>query len=181
MGVCSSCGATTKEGAAYCGQCGKPVVAASQAQASYTPVQAVGSEAQASYTPVQVPTPPPAGFAASQGLSSNAAAALAYLLGFVSGILFLLLEPYNHDRFVRFHAFQSIIYCVACIVFHIAWSVVTGILIHFAAFILLLSAPLHLLVSLGLFGYWLFLMFQAYQQKEYRIPLIGAIAARQVA
>ena len=53
--------------------------------------------------------------AASTGLQNNAVAALAYLGGLITGILFLVIDPYKTDRFVRFHSLQSIF-------FNIAWA-----------------------------------------------------------
>jgi len=164
MGVCSTCGATMNDGAAFCGNCGRP--AAVSGTANFTPV----------------PSPPPGttGLPNNPGLTSNAAGALAYVLGFITGILFLILEPYKKDRFVRFHALQSIFFSIACILVHIAWGIVWGILIEFSGALFFLSAPLHLLLSLAFFALWLFVMFQAYQQKEYRIPILGALAAKQI-
>lgn len=108
-------------------------------------------------------------------MTSNVAGALAYILGFITGIIFLLLEQYKNDRFVRFHAMQSIFYSVACIVFSIAWGIVFGILS-----LELLLFPLRALISLAMFGYWLYLMYQAYSNREYRIPFLGDLAAKQV-
>jgi uncharacterized membrane protein len=113
-------------------------------------------------------------------MTSNLAAALAYILGFITGVLFLVIEPYKRDPFVRFHAMQSILFSAAAIVFHIAWSIMVGILMHISPWIALATFPIRLLISLGLFGFWLFVMFQAYNQREFRIPIIGAIAAKQV-
>jgi len=120
------------------------------------------------------------GPAASSGLASNSAAALAYVLGLITGIVFLVLEPYKRDRFVRFHAMQSILFCGAAIVFSIAWSIVWGILFSISGSLIFIDVPLRLVISLGLFLFWLFVMYQAYSQREYRIPIIGAIAAKQV-
>ena len=64
----------------------------------------------------------------------NLAAALSYALGFITGILFLVLEPYKNNRFVRFHAIQSIIFSVACVAFSIVWSIIVGILVSIAGF-----------------------------------------------
>src|SRR5215470_12415845 len=50
------------------------------------------------------------------GLEENVAAALCYLLGVLTGILFLVLEPYNKNRTIRFHAFQAIFAWVAVVV-----------------------------------------------------------------
>ena len=87
----------------------------------------------------------------------------------ITGIVFLVLEPYKRDRFVRFHAMQSVLFCVAAFVFSIAWGIVVRI------------TPIGLVISLAFFLFWLFLMYQAYSQREYRIPFIGAIAAKQAA
>jgi uncharacterized membrane protein len=116
---------------------------------------------------------------AGTGLTPNIAGALAYSLGIITGILFLVLEPYRRDRFVRFHAMQSILYFVAAIAFSILWSIMIGILISISGWVALVALPIRLFISLGLFGLWLFLMFQAYNQREFRIPILGAIAAKQ--
>jgi len=116
---------------------------------------------------------------AGTGLTPNIAGALAYSLGIITGILFLVLEPYRRDRFVRFHAMQSILYFVAAVAFNILWSIMIGILMSISGWIALVALPVRLLISLGLFGLWLFLMFQAYNQREFRIPILGAIAAKQ--
>ncbi len=107
------------------------------------------------------------------------AAALSYSLGIITGILFLVLEPFSRDRFVRFHAMQSILYFVAAVVFHIAWSIGARILFHISGIFGLVLAPIHLLISLGLFCLWLFLMIQAYSGREFSIPILGAIAKKQ--
>ena len=61
--------------------------------------------------------------AANAGLQANAAGALAYLAGIITGILFLVIDPYKSDRFVRFHAFQSIFFNVAWIALWMAWMI----------------------------------------------------------
>ena len=161
MAFCANCGAALTDGAGFCASCGKQVGGAPQAAPSGSQVATV------------VPT-------ASSGLASNAAAALSYLLGLITGIIFLVLEPYKRDRFVRFHAMQSILFCAAAIVFSIAWSIVWGILFSISGSLIFIDVPLRLAISLALFLFWLFVMYQAYNQREYRIPIIGAIAAKQV-
>jgi uncharacterized membrane protein len=123
--------------------------------------------------------PPPAAAVPGTALTPNIAGALAYSLGIITGILFLVLEPYRRDRFVRFHAMQSILYFVAAVAFNILWSIMVGFLISISGWIALVALPIRLLISLVLFGLWLFLMFQAYSQREFRIPILGAIAAKQ--
>jgi uncharacterized membrane protein len=158
MAFCGTCGAALTQEVGFCSSCGKPIGTSVQ-----TPQAAA-----------------PAAAAAGTGLSANAAGALAYALGLITGIIFLVLEPYKKDRFVRFHAMQSILFCAACIVFSIAWTIVWGILLGVSVSLALVMMPLRLLISLAIFAFWIFLMYRAYQGQEYRIPLIGDIAAKQV-
>ena len=62
--------------------------------------------------------------AVGAGLTPNVAGALAYLVGAITGILFLVIDPFKTDRFVRFHAFQSIFFNLAWIGFWILWTIV---------------------------------------------------------
>ena len=101
------------------------------------------------------------------GPQSRPIAALTYLLGFVTGIIFLYLEPYDKDEFVRFHARQSIVFSIACFVLNIILSV----------FVAVMPGPLggivrvlQNLINLGLAIYWVYLMFKAYKGERYRIP-----------
>ncbi len=160
MAFCANCGAALNEGSGFCGNCGKAVGTANQA----------------------APAPPAAGAtaSASTGLSTNVAGALAYVLGLITGIVFLVIEPYKNDRFVRFHAMQSIFFSLFCIAFSIAWSIVWGILLSISWAFFWIDMPLRMVISLGFFVLWLYLMYQAYQQREYRIPWIGDLAAKQV-
>jgi len=154
MPFCSKCGAELPGGAAFCARCG------------------------AGATPGTV-SPPVTG---SSGLTPNVAAMLSYLLGFITGIVFLVLEPYRHDRFVRFHAFQSIFYSVAYLVVWIIYSrlLVLGLFSPYTfAFVIGLVSLIWILVSLAAFLFWLFLMFKAYNGEKFSIPFIGEIAAKQ--
>ena len=112
MAACAKCGATLAEGASFCGSCGTPVAAAGGPPAAAATPAAGGGTATA----------------ASTGLTSNVAAALSYVLGFITGIIFLVMEPYNKDKFVRFHAFQSIFFNAGLIAFWIVWSILAAIL-----------------------------------------------------
>lgn len=173
MAFCANCGAGLNQESGFCGSCGKPVGIAAQPAA--VPMQAVA--AAPAMQPVAVPSAP---VATSSGLTPNVAGALAYILGFITGIIFLVLEPYKHDRFVRFHAMQSILYSACGIVFRVGWGILVSALISVSAWMGLLLVPVGLVISLALFGFWIFLMYQAYSNREFRIPIIGAIAAKQV-
>ncbi|MGH7266390.1 MAG: DUF4870 domain-containing protein [Candidatus Rokuibacteriota bacterium] len=113
-------------------------------------------------------------------MTPNVAGLLAYILGFVTGILFLLIEPYKNDRFVRFHAFQSIFFNIAVVAFFIAWGIFSAVLVQITGGLLaLVLLPLSMLIYLGVFVYWIFLMYKAYNNERYTIPYIGEIAAKQ--
>jgi len=170
MAFCANCGSTLTDGAAFCAACGRSVGTAP------SPVAIAPPAGAAVATQPAVITAQPA----SGGLTSNVAGALAYILGFITGILFLVLEPYKHDRFVRFHAMQSILYSAAGIVFRIGWSILVGALVDLSGWMALVLVPIGLAISFGLFGFWIFLMYQAYSNREFRIPIIGAIAAKQL-
>ena len=102
----------------------------------------------------------------SLGIEANIAGLLSYLGGFVTGIIFFVLEKKN--RFVRFHALQSMLTFGALAVFQVA----VGFL-HFLSFIL----PL-----LGIAGFvlWVILMVKAYQGEMFKLPVVGDVAEQQL-
>ncbi|MCC6264902.1 MAG: hypothetical protein IT169_15095 [Bryobacterales bacterium] len=118
----------------------------------------------------------------SAGLQQNVAAALCYLVGVLSGIVFLVLQPYNKDRLIRFHAFQSIFLWVAVIVLGIGLSILS-IILGFIPMIGWIAGILMMLLSLvlwfGVFFVWLYLMYKAYNNERVVLPLIGPLAEKQ--
>jgi uncharacterized membrane protein len=123
---------------------------------------------------------PAAPTAAGTAMTSNVAGLLCYILGFITGIIFLVIEPYKNDKFVRFHAFQSIFFNVALIVFWIAYMIVASILGFVSLGLLAMVMGLvGLLISLAVLVYWIFLMYKAYNNEIYKIPFIGDLAAKQ--
>lgn len=106
------------------------------------------------------------------GKQTKPIAALTYLLGFVSGIIFLYLEPYNQDEFIRFHAKQSIGFSVAVFALWIVFSVFISILPRPLGTVL--NAILTL-IDIGLAVFWLILMYKAYNGERYRIPELADI------
>ena len=107
---------------------------------------------------------------AGAGLADNVAGALAYVT-IIPAIVFLVMEPFNKKRFVRFHAFQSIFYFVAWIVVDIALT--------FLGHIPFLGFMLWPLVGLALFVIWLVLILKAYQGQMFKLPVIGDMAEQQ--
>lgn len=99
------------------------------------------------------------------GLDKKTAGALSYVLGPVSGIIFLVLEK---DPFVRFHAMQSTILFVS--LFALQWVLVLTI-------ILALLSPL---VGILAFVLWLLCIYKAWQGEEWEVPVVGKIARNLV-
>jgi uncharacterized membrane protein len=102
-------------------------------------------------------------------IADNIASALCYLLLGVTGALLLFLEPYSHNRRVRFHAYQSIFVNLAIVVF---WMAISFIGKRLA----LLVSPVFMLFCLVL---WLLLMWSAWQNERLVLPLIGTMAEKQ--
>jgi uncharacterized membrane protein len=124
------------------------------------------------------PSQPPQSGPSGTGLAPNMAGALSYLFGFVTGIIFLVMEK---DRFVRFHAWQSILYSIAYVIIWIVINVILGAL-FFAdrtGLIGTLFGCLTPLLALAFFIIWLLLMYRAYQGQLWKLPVIGDMAEQQ--
>ena len=107
--------------------------------------------------------------ATSNSMSPNVMAALSYVVSPITGVLVYMMEKDN--KFVRFHAMQSILFGIATFV---AWTIAVATT---AIFIGVLLTPL---VSVGSFVLWLFLIFKAYNNEEWEIPYLGKIARDQI-
>ncbi|MGA3230878.1 MAG: DUF4870 domain-containing protein [Candidatus Binatus sp.] len=103
---------------------------------------------------------------------ANIFAALTYLLGFVTGLIFLYLEPYNQDEFVRFHARQSIGFSVAWFAIAVVFGVFIAVLPHGLGALLNFILTL---IDIALAVFWVFLMYKAYNGERYRIPELADI------
>src|SRR5260370_4876738 len=143
MAFCATCGAPVE--GQFCAECGSRVGAPPSAAARPT-MQASGT------------------------LADNVASALCYVLGLITGIIFLVLTPYNRNPAIRFHAFQSIFLNVACVVASIILNTILGIL-HLW--------ELEPLVSLAILAIFIFMVIMTYQGKKIVLPVIGPIAQQQ--
>ncbi len=146
MAFCSNCGTQIAEGT-VCSKC------AGAAPASTAPTAASTT--------------------AGTGLTDNMAGALAYVT-IIPAILFLVLEPFNKKRFIRFHAFQCIFFAVAWTVLWIALRIIVQIPILGWATVLLWP-----LVSLAGLIIWIILVMKAYQGQMFKLPVIGDLAEKQ--
>jgi uncharacterized membrane protein len=157
MAFCASCG--TQVDGKFCPKCGATIGAGGSA-----PSSASGP----SVAPVS-----------SAPMADNVAGMLCYILGLITGIIFLVLEPYSKNRAIRFHAFQSIFLNVAVIVIEIVFGIVFGIILRIVGVFGLFLTVFWPIFGLGCLVLWLYLLFSTYQGKTIVIPLIGPLAQKQ--
>ncbi|HEY1354253.1 MAG TPA: DUF4870 domain-containing protein [Ktedonobacteraceae bacterium] len=110
----------------------------------------------------------------SMNMEPNVAAGVSYIVGWITGLIFFLLEKQN--RFVRFHAMQSIILSVAATVLTIVLDGFSLVLSF--TFLGCLFVPLLSLVGIGFFVLWLICLINAFQGKYFKLPIIGDMAER---
>ncbi len=104
---------------------------------------------------------------AQSGLTDNAAGALAYVT-FIPAIIFLLVEPYNRNSFVKFHSWQSIFLGIAAFAIDMVLTVIPvvgWIIIPF--------------VGLGFLVLWIIVILKALKGERFQLPIIGKFAAQQ--
>lgn len=144
MAFCNMCGTQIPDGATTCANCA-----------------------------ARMPSNPASAAIPGQGVTDNVAGMLAYVT-IIPAIIFLLIAPYNRNRFIRFHAWQ-------CIFFAIAWTalwIVLSFIAHipFLGWLTVLIWPL---VGLAGFIIWIVLLIKANQGQMYKLPYIGNMAEQQ--
>jgi uncharacterized membrane protein len=142
---CASCGAQMGDAATACPACGKAAA------------QSVGGGAAAATAPAAT---------TGGGLSDNTASGLAYIT-IIPAIAFLLIEPYNHNKTVKFHAFQ----CLGLAAVSIACSMILVIPI--------LGWIIGILGHLTVFVCWLICVVKAFGGGRFKLPVIGDFAEKQ--
>ena len=157
MPFCGSCGAQME--GKFCAKCGAAIGAGAPDQ---SPPPSAGPGPGSYASPVAAP------------MQDNMASALCYVGWFITGIVFLVMEPYSKNRAIRFHAFQSIFMSVALI----AVEMVLTIIVPFS-FYGWLYYLLWRLFGLACFALWAFLIYSAYQGKTVLLPVIGPLAQKQ--
>jgi len=145
MAFCCSCGAQIADGTTTCAACAGRVAA----------------------------TAPPVPTATTGGMADNVAGMLAYIT-IIPAIIFLVMEPYNKNRFVRFHSWQSIFFAVAWTVLWIALGIVGHIPI--LGWMTILLWPL---VGLAGLIIWVILLIKANGGQMYKLPFIGDLSEKQ--
>jgi len=120
----------------------------------------------------------------STGLDENVAALLSYVFGWISGLIFFLIE--KDSRLVRFHAMQSILFNVLIAIgAFVLWILVFVLLLVFSqvshalsGLFGILATLLWLLFSVGLLIAWIFCLIKAYQGQYFKLPIIGNFAEK---
>ncbi len=115
----------------------------------------------------------PAATGTTGGMTDNVAGMLAYVT-IIPAIIFLVAEPYNKSRFIRFHAFQCLFFTAAWTVLWICLNIVAHI--PFLGWLTILIWPL---VGLAGLIIWIVLLLKANQGQMYKLPVIGDMAEKQ--
>jgi uncharacterized membrane protein len=165
MAFCPNCGSQVE--GKFCAKCGSPVTGGTGPVPGPTPDPAPGPTPGGGATPVL----------SAPGLDENLASALCYLLWVVGGVLFLVLEPYNKNKTIRFHAFQAIFFWIAVLVIWICVGVVSTV--FYTAHMGFIASLLRDVVSLGILVVWLLLMYKAYNRQKWVLPIVGPLAEKQ--
>jgi uncharacterized membrane protein len=166
MAFCKACGQDAAD-AAFCPKCG----AAQGAAPGGAPSSSVAAPAAASS----------AGDYPTAGLEENVAGLLCYLVGWVTGLIFLLIDK---RPFVKFHGAQSI-------ALNICFVAVWILYVMFSFFVTMVSAMLHFpigflsffllpVIGIAFLGTWIFMMFKAYSHEKFKLPIIGNIAEKMI-
>jgi uncharacterized membrane protein len=153
MTYCANCGAPVE--GRFCAKCGASVGAA---------------------TPPPAP-PPPAQPQATAAMNDNVASALCYVLGFITGVLFLLLEPYNRNRAVRFHAFQSIFLSGAMFILWIAMRIFVALVGALVGW--WIAGTILFFFGIACLALWILMVVTTIQGRTPPIPVIGPLAQQQ--
>lgn len=95
----------------------------------------------------------------------------------VADIVFLLAEPYKNNKFIRFHAFQSLFFMGAGVCLGIG-IMILGVILAFMGPLALLMLPIDLVIGLGMLVLTIFMCVKAFSNQTPKLPVIGALAAK---
>ena len=159
---CPKCGTENAEGNKYCQKCGGALSAETREGG---PAGAGGPGPAQSGPPGNAPG---AGNGGTTSLQPNVAGLLCYLAWWITGLIFILIEKEN--KFVRFHAMQSIVASGALTVLLIMLQVI--------AYSIWLFWILYYPVAIMAFVLWIVLMVKAYQGQKFKLPIVGDLAEK---
>ncbi len=152
MAFCAKCGADVA-GASFCPKCGAPQSAVAPA-AGGAPVATASGDS---------------------GLAENVAGLLSYIAGWVTGLIFYLIDK---RPFVRFHAAQSLVLFGAIVVAYILLGMLAAGSIFGGWMAMLFSVLIYGVLGIGSFVLWILCMVKAYQGVKFKLPVVGDIAEK---
>src|SRR5581483_2976847 len=154
--ACPACGASMPDISGFCPACGK-VVHRQDGSAG------AGEHPAAAVEPTT--------------LQTRILAGLAYV-AVLPAVIFLLVNPFKRDRFVRFHALQSLLFVAAVVATAVLLRLISLVLLILPGFGLLFTLLMLTIVAIGLGIVWLLLVVKALQGEPFRLGLIGQLAER---
>jgi len=165
MAYCAKCGTLVADEAAFCGNCGSP-----QSVAGPTPSAAPGGIPN----PFPASAPAAAGPAAHTPMAENVAGMLCYLLGWLTGLIFFLIDK---RPFVRFHAAQSIVVFGGLHILTFALGALFGLSFVTGGWMgASLGFGLYRILDILILVLWIVLMVKAYQGQRFRVPVAANTA-----
>jgi uncharacterized membrane protein len=165
MAYCSKCGSQVAENAAFCGNCGSPQSVASPASSGAPSANPSPATAPVSVTPAAP---------AQTQMAENVAGMLCYLLGWLTGLIFFLIDK---RPFVRFHAAQSIVVFGGLHILTFALGALFGLSFLTGGWMgFSLGFGLYRLLDIVILVLWVLLMVRAYQGQHFRVPVAANIA-----
>jgi len=155
---CSKCGAENPDGAKFCSKCG-----AGLGVPAKTSEAAAKSEAES-----------------STGLSANVAGLLCYVAGWITGIVFIVLE--KKSIFVKFHAWQSIMVFGVLTLAHLLLSTMLRAIAitTFSPGLLIFAGVMSWIIGMLMLVLWIILLIQAGTGKMWKVPWAGDWAEKQI-
>jgi uncharacterized membrane protein len=175
MLVCPQCGASSPDYAVFCQRCGTPLTKARADEAGATSPRAASEAPRPGDMPRLESSGEPSG--EELPIPENIAGAVAYIT-LIPAIVFLFLQPFKRNFFVRFHAFQHLFLWVAGFVFAIVAGILS-MLMQLIPFMRVLVFPLAGLIGLAWFFLWVLLVLKAYQHDLFKLPIIGDLAEQR--
>ena len=166
MAICAKCGIELS--GRFCGRCGADSGLPPESFAAPPPPP-----------PGPPPPPPPGATAQSTDLPENLVCALAYFMGVLTGILFLVLEPYNSKPNVRFHAMQSLFFSIGAFIVWFGLLLVSAVLAMVPVIGAIIGSLILAVFGLGMLAVWVLLMFKAYSGETWKLPVLGDLAEKQ--
>jgi uncharacterized membrane protein/ribosomal protein L40E len=176
---CPKCGADNPEGGNSCQKCGSSLAVETPKPTGgkvFCPKCGAENTGGDKFCPKcgsSLAGEPPKATGSTTSLQPNVAGLLCYVLGWITGLVFILIEKEN--KFVRFHAMQSIVTFGAFTVLSILFSILERVDVLWVLFYIL-----QLAAGILAFVLWIVLMVKAYQGERFKLPIAGDFAEKHI-